>query len=177
MTIAASLVALNLVLGKIAATLSLPVYLDSCGTIIAALLLGWPYAIGVGVGTALLAGLVIHPVYPAYAATQAAIALTAIAAIRLGLLKSWPKAIVAGLLIGFVAAVVSAPVTVMLFGGVTLSGTTAVNALLLAAGQNIWKAVLGGSLLIESIDKTAACLLAWLIVRRLPHLVPDVRPA
>ena len=58
--------------------------------------------------------------------------------------------------------------TVVAFGGVTLSGTTAINAVLLASGQSIWKAVLGGSLIIESLDKVSAAVLAWLVLRRLP---------
>ena len=63
----------------------------------------------------------------------------------------------------------SAPVTVLMFGGVTLGGTTAINAVLMAAGQNIWKSVLGGSLVIESLDKVAACMIASIVFRRLPR--------
>ncbi len=57
----------------------------------------------------------------------------------------------------------------MLSGDVTLGGTTAINALLLAAGQTVWKFVLGGSILIGSIDKVAACRLATEVLRRLPE--------
>ena len=74
LVLTASLMALNLTLGKIAATLSLPVYLDTIGTIIAATMLPWRYAVATGVGTSLLAGLVIHPAYPFYAGNQFIIA-------------------------------------------------------------------------------------------------------
>jgi len=165
--IAAAAIALNLVLGKVAAMASLPVYLDSVGTILAAALIGWA-AVGVGIGTSLLAGFIINPFYPPYAGTQATIAVLAVCLCRLGAFKRWWTAILAGYAIALVAVVVSAPVTVLLFGGVTQSGTTGINALLIAAGANIWKSVLGGSFLIESFDKPAAAATAFLVIRRLP---------
>ena len=153
LVLTASLMALNLTLGKIAATLSLPVYLDTIGTIIAATMLPWRYAVATGVGTSLLAGLVIHPAF----------------GVRIGIFKTWWKAGITGFFLAVIAAITAAPVTVMVFGGVTLSGTTSINAILMAAGNNIWQSVLTGSLLIESIDKVAACLLAWFIIDRLPE--------
>ena len=168
LVLAASLMALNLALGKIAATLSLPVYLDTIGTIIAAAMLPWRYAVTIGVGTSLLAGLVIHPAYPFYAGNQFVIATLVYFAMRLHMFGAWWKAIAVGFCLAVAAAIVAAPVTVIVFGGITLSGTTAINALLMAAGQNIWTSVLSGSLLIESVDKVAACLIAWYVLDRLP---------
>jgi energy-coupling factor transport system substrate-specific component len=167
--VAASLIALNLVMSKLAATLSLPVYLDTIGTILAATLLAPWLAVAVGAATSLLAAVVVHPAFLYYVGTQATIALVAVVAMRLGAFKRWSTAIVAGLVIAVCASLVSAPVTVLVFGGVTLGGTTAINAVLLAAGQSIWSSVLGGSLLIESVDKVVACLLATEVLRRLPE--------
>lgn len=169
LVLTASLMALNLTLGKIAATLSLPVYLDTIGTIIAATMLPWRYAVATGVGTSLLAGLVIHPAYPFYAGNQFIIASLVYFGVRIGIFKTWWKAGITGFFLAVIAAITAAPVTVMVFGGVTLSGTTSINAILMAAGNNIWQSVLTGSLLIESIDKVAACLLAWFIIDRLPE--------
>ncbi|OGA17022.1 MAG: hypothetical protein A3I63_08460 [Betaproteobacteria bacterium RIFCSPLOWO2_02_FULL_66_14] len=166
--LAASLAALNLALGKVAATLSLPVYLDTIGTIIAAVMMPWRYAVCVGVGTSLLAGIIINPVYPFYAGNQFLIATLAYVFVRFRMFTAWWKAALCGACLALAAAIAAAPVTVLLFGGVTLSGTTAINAVLMAAGNNIWKAVLTGSLVIESIDKIAACLIAWIVLDRLP---------
>ena len=166
--LAASLVALNVVLGKVAATFSLPVYLDTVGTILAGALLPWPFAVAVGVSTSAVAGVVIHPAYWYYFFTQAVVASVAVLLLRQGAFGRVWTAALAGLVIAVCAAIVSAPVTVVAFGGVTLSGTTAINAVLLASGQSIWKAVLGGSLIIESLDKVSAAVLAWLVLRRLP---------
>lgn len=169
LVLAASLMALNLTLGKIAATLSLPVYLDTIGTIIAAAMLPWRYAVVVGVGTSLLAGLAIHPAYPFYAGNQFVIATLVYFAIRIGMFATWWKATISGFCLAMAAAITAAPVTVIVFGGVTLSGTTAINAVLMAAGANIWQSVLTGSLLVESIDKVAACIIAWVVLTRIPE--------
>ncbi len=169
LVLAASLMALNLTLGKIAATLSLPVYLDTIGTIIAAAMLPWRYAVIVGVGTSLLAGLAIHPAYPFYAGNQFVIATLVYFAIRIGMFTTWWKAAISGFCLAIAAAITAAPVTVIVFGGVTLSGTTAINAVLMAAGTSIWKSVLTGSLLVESIDKVAACIIAWVVLTRIPE--------
>jgi len=150
--IAASCLALNLSLAKIAATLSLPLYFDCVGTILAAALLPGGYAVTVAVLTSLLGGLIVNPYFAAYVGTQFAISLTAIAALRWGFFKAWWSSILAGVLIALVAVIVSAPVTAVLFGGVTLSGTTAINAVLIASGNGIWKSVIGGSLFVEAID-------------------------
>lgn len=166
--IAATCIALNLTLAKIANLLSLPMYIDTTGTILAAALLPPVFAVAVGVCTSLLGAVVISPFWAAYAGTQTVIALVAVLCVRLRLFDRWWTAILAGCGIALCAAIVSAPVTVIVFGGVTVSGTTAINAILMASGRNIWQSVIGGSLLIESIDKPAASLLAWLALRRLP---------
>lgn len=169
LTLCASLMALNLVLGKVAATLSLPVYLDTIGTIIAAAMLPWRFAVLVGVGTSLLAGLVIHPAYPFYAFNQFVIATLVYFAVRAGFFSAWWKSGLTGFLIAVVASITAAPVTVLVFGGVTLSGTTAINAVLMATGKTIWQSVVTGALIIESGDKIAACLIAWFVLKRLPE--------
>ena len=166
--VAAACLALNLSLGKIASALSLPVYLDSIGTILAAALLSWRLAACVGVASALLAGIVINPFYPPYAGTQLTIALVASGLRVLGAFRRAWTSLLGGFAIALSAMIVSAPVTVLLFGGVTQSGTTAINAVLIAAGVSVWKSVVGGSFLVESIDKPTAAFLAYLVLKRLP---------
>lgn len=166
--IAAACIAINLVAGKVANLLSLPVYLDSIGTVTAAAVLHPVVAILVAVGSAVLGWAVISPVYIFYIGTQITIALVAIAVVRvLGFDCLW-KALVLGIVTAVAATIVSAPVTVMVFGGVTVPATTAINALLIASGQNIWKAVAAGGLLVDIGDKLAVAVVAWAIVRRLP---------
>jgi energy-coupling factor transport system substrate-specific component len=173
----ASLIALNLVMSKVAATLQLPIYMDTVGTIVGAALLPWWAVLLVGALTSILAGFVVHPAFFYYVGTQVTIAAVAVIAYRLGAFNRLWSAIPAGFLIACCAALVSAPVTVLVFGGVTLGGTTAINAVLMAAGQSVWKSVLGGSLVIESIDKIAASAIAFVVLRRLPATLTAPRPA
>lgn len=168
LAIAAGCIALNLSAGKVANLLSLPVYLDTIGTITAAALLSPFLTVVVGAASAFLGAVVINPVYAFYTGTQIAIALTAVGMMRLGGFRSIWWAALTGVVIAVVAAIVSAPVTVMVFGGVTVPGTTVINAVLIAAGQNLWRAVITGSLLVETADKLAAALIAWLLLQRLP---------
>lgn len=166
--IGSACLALNLALGKTAAVLALPVYLDSVGTILAAALLPPGYAIATAVLSSLVGGLLIHPAFPFYIGTAITISSLAALAAKRGMFRRWWTAGLAGLVIGLCAALVSAPVTVVVFGGVTLSGATAINGVLMAAGQRIWQAVITGSLMVEAIDKPTAAILAWLALKRLP---------
>jgi hypothetical protein len=61
-------------------------------------------------------------------------------------------------------------VTAIVFGGVATPSISAVNAVFLATGQSLWKSVLQGSLIVESIDKIVAGIIVWLTLRRLPQL-------
>jgi energy-coupling factor transport system substrate-specific component len=161
-------IALNLTLAKLAVLSSLPVYFDSVATIISVALLPWYLSVTIAVGTSLLGSMIIDPHLAAYCATQLTIALAAVLCFRAGLLNSWPEALLAGLLIALCAVIVSAPVTVLLFGGITWSETTVVTAILLESGKNLWQSVLQGAILIESIDKTSASLLAYVVLKHFP---------
>ena len=171
LAIAAACIALNLAVGKVANLLSLPVYLDTAGTITGAILLNPVLAILVGAATSLLGSVVINPVYAFYAGTQIVVAITAILAIKYGLFKTFWGAAITAVAIAVVAAIASAPVTVLVFGGVTVPGATAINAVLIAAGHNLWQAVITGSLIVEIADKLATTLTAWIIYQRLPFRV------
>jgi energy-coupling factor transport system substrate-specific component len=161
-------IGLNLTLAKLAVILSLPVYFDSVATIISVALLPWYLSVTIAVCTSLLGSMIIDPHLAAYCGTQLTIALAAIFCFRAGLLNSWLEALVAGVVIAICAVIVSAPVTVLLFGGVTWSESTALTAILLDSGKNLWQSVIQGAILIESIDKTIATLLACLLLKHFP---------
>ncbi len=175
MTIA-TLVALNLIMSKVAATLGLPVYLDTIGTIVGAALLPWWATVLVGAATSFGAGILTHPAFFYYIGNQIVVALLAIGFIKMGAFRKLWSAAAVGFFIAICASIVAAPVTVLVFGGVTLGSTTAINAVLMAAGQNIWQSVISGSLIIESVDKIAACLTAVVVIRRLPRKLKNENP-
>jgi energy-coupling factor transport system substrate-specific component len=149
--------------------LGLPVFMDTVGTILSAALVPPVFSVLVGIVSNLLGGVITHPAIPFYAGTQVVIALMAVYAYRKGWFQRLPAALAVGFAIGIVSAVVSAPITVVMFGGVTAPGATAINAILMAAGQNIWTAVLSGTLIVSSVDKVIAAALVWLLLTRLPE--------
>lgn len=159
-------VIVNLTLATIAVALSLPVYLDSVGTIISVAILPWYLAVTVAIGTSCIGAMVINPDLLAYCGTQLIIVLVAFFCFKAGMLKSWKESLLSGILIAVSAVIVSAPVTVLLFGGITWSETDILTSILLASGKSIWQSVLQGAIFIESIDKPFASLLAWFLLKK-----------
>ena len=160
LAITAACVALNLAVGTIANLLSLPLSLDTIGSLTGAALLPPALAIAVGALTSVLGWAVISPVYPYYIGTQISVVIAALVVMRLiGFDRLW-KAIILGASVAVVAAVASAPVTVWVFGGVSN------NAVPIAAGQSLWSVVTMRGLPIEFADKLVVALIAWALVRR-----------
>ena len=165
LAITAACVALNVAVGKIASLLSLPLPLDTIGSLTGAALLPPAFAISVGAITAVLGWAVISPVYPHCIVTQISVVIAALAVMRLiGFDRLW-KAIILGASVAVVAAMVSASGTVLVFGGVTVPASTAIDAVPIASGQNIWKDVMIGGLLMGVADKLVVALIAWALVR------------
>lgn len=167
-TISAACIALNVSLNKLAASLALPVFADSIGTILSVALVPLPFSILVGIVSNLLGGVITHPAIPFYIGTQLVIALMAFYAYKKAWFYNIYSTILVGLSIGVISAILSAPITVVIFGGVTEPGATALNAILLAAGNDIWTSVISGTLIISSIDKVAACIFVYLLLKRIP---------
>ncbi len=150
--------ALNFAIGNIVYLVKLPIYLDSIGTILCALLIfpdrfaAIACAFIAGFIGAILSGLVINPFLPWFTLTVLAIALVSalLTARATETFRARPlpvpafagKVILYGVITGIVSAIVSAPVVVYLFGGVTGSGTAFVVAFFLKTGQQLLNSAL-----------------------------------
>jgi hypothetical protein len=82
LAITAACVALNLAAGKLASLLSLPLPLDTIGSLTGAALFPPALAIAVGAVTAVLGWTVISPVYPYCIGTQISVVIAAFAVMR-----------------------------------------------------------------------------------------------
>ena len=186
--------ALNFAVGNVVYLVKLPIYLDSIGTILCALLIfpdrgaAIACAFVAGFIGVVLSGLVINPFLPWFSFTVLAIAIVsalltarATATFRerpLGVPAFAGKVVLYGVITGIVSAVVSAPVVVYLFGGVTGSGTAFVVAFFLKTGQQLMNSALLSGLTTEPIDKTLQVLLAALLYRATPReFIAMLRPA
>ena len=164
-------IALNLVLGTIVLALKLPVYVDAVGTIVVTLVAGLRAGILTGVLSFLIGGVLVNPVLPWFAGTQAMIAIYVSFVARRGWFRTFFQTVLVGIGLGVVAGVVSAPVIAILFGGVTGSGASLVVAILLKSGAGIYKSVVLSGLASEPLDKLIQCLLAVWILRGMPKSI------
>ena len=186
--------ALNFAIGNIVYLIKLPIYLDSIGTILCALLIfpdrlaAIACAFIAGFIAAILTGLMLNPFLPWFTLTVLSIAI--VSALLTGLATDAFRArplpvarfagavIVCGLVTGIVSAVVSAPVVVYLFGGVTGSGSAFVVAFFLKTGQQLLESAVLAGLTTDPIDKTLQVLLAALLYRATPReFIAMLRPA
>lgn len=171
-------VGINLAMGKFAAATSLPLFLDTVGTVLVAALAG-PAA-------ALLTGLVSQTTFTvldgrlmwlAFLPVQLGVALYASWAARRGLFASVPRALVSGAGLGVLAATLSWPISLLLFGGVTAGGVTIVTTLLTALGVPLPWAVYAASLSSDVLDKVITFLLVHAVLISLPARMAARFPA
>jgi energy-coupling factor transport system substrate-specific component len=188
--------ALNFAIGNVVYLIKLPIYLDSIGTILCALLL-FPDRLAAiccafiaGFIGVILSGLVINPFLPWFTFSVLAIVLVsalltanATETFRAQPLQPLPffgKVAMYGVITGIVVAIVSAPVVVYLFGGVTGSGSAFVVAFFLKTGEQLLNAALFAGLTTEPVDKTLQVLVAALLYRATPRefiaMLRPVRP-
>jgi len=186
--------ALNFAIGNIVYLIKLPIYLDSIGTILCALLIfpdrfaAIACAFIAGFIGVILSGLVINPFLPWFTLTVLSIAAVSalVTARATETFRARPlqvpsfcgNVILYGVITGIASAVVSAPVVVYLFGGVTGSGSAFVVAFFLKTGQQLMNSALLSGLTTEPIDKTLQVLLAALLYRATPReFIAMLRPA
>ena len=161
-------ICINIVIGTLANMLKVPIYLDAIGTIMVTLLIGTRAGVLVGVGSFLLAGILVNPVLPWFSGTQAAIAVYVGWVAGRGFFKNNIRTIIAGIGLGILAGIVSAPVIIYLFGGITGSGSSFLTAYLLASGNKMINSVFLSGMASEPIDKTFQCLIAIWMIRSIP---------
>lgn len=160
-------IAINIVMGQIVLMLRLPVYLDSIGTVLVAVLAGpWAGAL-TGTLSNIIWGLIIDPNSFPWFPVALFIGFVAGWCAVAGLFKSWWKVIIAGILIALTAAIASTPIAVLLYGGITASGSSFITAFLLQTGQGLIQAVLSTNFLVEPVDKVTTALLAYAIIQGL----------
>lgn len=161
-------IAINIAIGQIVLLLKLPVFLDSIGTVLVAVLCGpWAGAL-TGALSNIIWGIAIDPAALPWWPVAFFIGYMAGRMAQWGFFKSWWKVVVTGFVVALTAAIASTPIAVYLFGGITASGSSFITAYLLQTGQGIWSAVVSTSFLTEPVDKITTAMLAFAIIQGLP---------
>lgn len=166
-------VGINLGIGALVQVLKLPVFLDSIGTIIAALMLGWRVGAIVGVVGFIITSLTIFPPALYFSGTQICIAIFTHFVGKNGGFKNVFRTTSSGIILAIIAALVSAPVIYYLFSGITGNGISVFTIYLQSLEFTKGQAVLISGISAEIIDKTSQCLIAFFILKSVPKFLLD----
>ncbi|MCX6135281.1 MAG: energy-coupling factor ABC transporter permease [Ignavibacteriales bacterium] len=171
-------IALNLSAGQITAALKIPLYLDSIGTVLVAVLVGPWAAVICGSAANLLAAAFGNPSMMFFIPVVAVIgAFTGFLA-RREWFRTWYLVALGGLLQGILAAIVSAPISAYLFSGVMMAGTDFVVLYFRSVGNTLLNSVLYQGLTSDPADKLVTYLIVFFLTKNLPQrLVSRLRGA
>ncbi|MBR5340616.1 MAG: ECF transporter S component [Erysipelotrichaceae bacterium] len=165
-------VAINYIGGQLASSLSLPIYMDSIGTAIVAAIMG-PW-VGAASG-------VLFNIISALVGGNIMASLFGICNIGTGLIvgymarmgkfkKLWPDVVIASILVAVWNAATGAPIAMAVYGGI--DGNAGTN-IMIAAMQNMGRDLFSSAFLARIptnlLDKGIACVVAWLILSKLPE--------
>ena len=161
-------VAVNFVGGQLASLLKLPMYLDTIGTIFAAMLCGpWVGAVTGGL-TNIVTG-IANPVNFAFIPVNVIAGLVTGFLARKQMFGVWWKWILSMLIMAAVSIISSAPIVVLVYGGVTGGGTSIITAAAMAAGANIWAAFFGTEGIFTVLDRVISFVICWLVIKVIPE--------
>ena len=160
-------VAVNFVGGQLASILKLPMYLDTIGTIFAAMLCGpWVGAVTGGL-TNVVTG-IANPVNFAFIPVNVIAGLVTGFLSRKQMFSVWWKWLISMFVMAWVSIIVSAPIVVLVYGGVTGGGTSIITAAAMAAGANIWAAFFGTEGVFQVLDRIISFLICWAVIKVIP---------
>ena len=159
-------IAINIIGGQLIALLKLPVYLDAIGTFLVAILAG-PIP---GVITGFLSNsinAIFAPEFFPYTIVSVVLGLVTGLLSKKGMFKTLGKTLISGLILALLATITASPVTAYVFGGVTGSGSTLLIAALQAGGQELLKATIITSLIVDTVDKEISVFICYLIIKNM----------
>ena len=160
-------VAVNFVGGQLASILKLPMYLDTIGTIFAAMLCG-PWVGAVTGGLANVVTGIANPVNFAFIPVNVIAGLVTGFLARKQMFSVWWKWLISMFVMAWVSIIVSAPIVVLVYGGVTGGGTSIITAAAMAAGANIWAAFFGTEGVFQVLDRIISFLICWAVIKVIP---------
>jgi energy-coupling factor transport system substrate-specific component len=161
-------IASNLIIGQLTSLLKVPLYLDSIGTVLVAVLCGPWAACLTGALANLLAAAFGSPAMPFFIPVALVIAVQTAFVARHGLFRSIPRALIAGALLGIVTAALSAPIAAYVFGGTMMAGTDLLVIFYRSLGYDLLRSTFFQGLTSDPLDKAVTYLLVLLVLRSLP---------
>lgn len=157
-------IAINFVCGNLVAALRLPVYMDTIGTFLVALL-GGPW---VGLVTGVLSSVVFSLTAPTalpYAIVSGILGVAAGALARTKMFVDVKRFIISGIIVTFFGVIGTIFVVVLFFGGFDGTTNSIMIAAMITAGIPFWPAMTIGNFISEVPDKFISLLIPFLVIR------------
>jgi energy-coupling factor transport system substrate-specific component len=163
-------VGINYIGKLIAQVLKLPLWLDSIGTILSAMLAGPIIGAICGAVNNVIYGLTADPISFIYALTSIAIGIVVGLMAKSGWIKNFGKVILAGIIVALVAAIVSTPINIGFWGGQTGNiWGDALYGILTANKFPVWIASFLDEIVVDLPDKIAVLIISYGIFKGLPQ--------
>ncbi len=164
-------VALNLTAGQITTALKIPIYLDSIGTILVAVLVGpWAASLTGTLSNVMAAG-IGNPMMMFFIPVTILIGIFSAFVAKLGWFRKWYLCILGGLIQGMLAATISAPIAAYVFGGTMMAGTDFLVLLFRSTGHTLLQSTFLQGLMSDPIDKTISYLIVFFLLNKLPQRI------
>lgn len=159
--------------------LDLPLYLDMSGTALAALAFGPWAAVGVGLGTNVLAAVTDDGFVSMWFGIVNVVGalLWGYGFHRWRMGTSVPRYVLLNVLVGFACTVAAVPIVMFAFGGYTGHPSSEITAGLVAVGEQLWGAVFSSNLVTQVVDKLIAGGIAFAVYTLLARRGLPVLPA
>ena len=162
-------VGINLLGNFIASTLKLPIYLDLVGTTIAGAIGGGVTAVIVALLSSTFQGLFINPIYFPFMIVSVINAVIIGFCAKKGFFSSFKRAVIPWIVIVIASTIAASFVSIAVFGGITgATGSSVITAAFIGATQNIVKAVVSSTIIVEIADKAIAVFAAVVVLKKIP---------
>ncbi len=164
-------VAINYIGGQIATSLSLPIYLDSIGTVVVAAIMGpWIGALSGALFNIISSIINGNTIASLFAICNIGSGLIVGFMARKGFFKTIPHVLIATVLVSLWNAITGAPIAMVVYGGI--DGNAGTN-LLIAMGQSFGADLASAAFLARIptnlLDKGIACFISWIVLGKLPE--------
>ncbi|AKK02213.1 hypothetical protein [Corynebacterium epidermidicanis] len=161
---------LNMVIGQVVGSFAIPLYLDSIGTVLVAVLAGPAAGAATGALSSVVWGL-LNPAALPFAAVSATVGFLAGVVKQRGGFRNIVWVVLWGALVGLVCGALAAPVAAFVYGGTAGVGTGAVVALFREMGNSLLASVTMQAFTSDPLDKAAVFAFVFLLVKALPKRV------
>lgn len=157
-------IAVNFICGNLVLTLKLPLYLDSIGTFLVAILAG-PWVGGLTGFLSIAINSIMDPSLFPFSIVAAVLGATTGILARQKMFVNFVKFIISAALVSIAAVIISLIVSIIFFGGFDTSGNSIMIAGMISAGIPFWPAQLIGNFISEVPDKFISLLVPYLVIR------------